>query len=1250
MDYSEYKTGELAYSKTCAAIDVYPTSWSIPNRFSENHKISVVEVSLGDGMSLDKAEMSDDVLDYFFPFDAAKVADFVLGSTSHTRRIAAQVGIDYVINISELKSEFESKVLPAQFSPPDVDKYYAGAGLRFRIDTGDIGIYEALFEYYRDRDLSQLIFFYENDYTTLLYQQYIPAVDKLLGPFRDVNQDVQVTPPDYDFIGEIAGFLTGDFDYWYKLSEEVFIQSEGGPDSDIVNDEIVAGFRYPAGKYFKIMGNGESEGPFDSAEFKFQLPDEWEIKDQVRLGTDGSFIQGNDESFPDEDKINNHDPTSQDVAVQALSIEYNQNKTQYTISITDDHIGKSWDASSCEKFIDLPSSKKLDPPEALDEIISDQIIPRVSVSEWSYLTGIDGSNNYFEAINWNELGECKPRLTENNCFHVSFGGGMGYGRASFPICETVWDGNRTASDYQLHMQSSNATIAKECMIEREVGLWTTRPTIEIQDYTWEACAPETLGGVGATPRESRFYINHTCWPTLQQWLDGCSSSGYTCNADDYPYGCWVCDPCNGVPPPIFRLLEDDLTTHVYNCLDFIDVRNPCIEGSTYSSYLGIWMEAHAGECFNVPNKYGSTQFTGPKFDNVYTFEEEIKADGATLSIYGGLSFFISRHTDDEGDFAPELAHPKVKNLGPDRYVSPMYRKIIPKTKGAGDDFEIRWELFGGTVKEIKVRKGDIVKIGTVIMIIETGSVTREVVSPVDGEVSKISVDVGDSVSRNQVLTGILEESELTFSKCKINIEEGKKHGTLAGDWEKQSGDPKEQDVNIYYRDLPEIDFNHTNLVGELSQLGYSKTKDDLDGPRAGMYVAIVPTKIEMQEAEGIKSSNLTPSQESRLNQAMDQVPLNFDDQFGAPARETGTYPTTYSDGPHWSVNGKTYPCRKRNLDPDISGYWKGESYCRNPCEEGQYVKDFYQATYGVLDEDYDIALGKVLNLIDEYKIFPNPRWPRGDGIHGNLGPFIGRPVASDYECSDDDTTTNAQQFVNCGRYHKDLMDFLMFGLDVIEKRRLGRNGQCVDNVLAPRNIVPIVNQQGGYASWTPTDEEWGVPFGRTKPLDAASIAAGDCAFDYIEMPMPEPIEDYLKEMDWGCSDILSSARLALLSGSDVWDKVNLGYSHRRGDGHTTEGIADAREKYYVFPAGCKTTSAAQDQGLGFLCGRQEADVNNDGVIDDRDEIDCNFVTGKVELTTPALRFKITKDIVSIKSYAFTIGDEGDAQEEEDKNA
>jgi pyruvate carboxylase subunit B len=60
----------------------------------------------------------------------------------------------------------------------------------------------------------------------------------------------------------------------------------------------------------------------------------------------------------------------------------------------------------------------------------------------------------------------------------------------------------------------------------------------------------------------------------------------------------------------------------------------------------------------------------------------------------------------------------------------------------------------GAVFKQLVKKGDRVRAGEAILILEAMKMEMEVASPVDGQVSEISVSVGDQVATGQVLARI----------------------------------------------------------------------------------------------------------------------------------------------------------------------------------------------------------------------------------------------------------------------------------------------------------------------------------------------------------------------------------------------------------------------------------------------------------------------------------------------------------------
>ena len=67
--------------------------------------------------------------------------------------------------------------------------------------------------------------------------------------------------------------------------------------------------------------------------------------------------------------------------------------------------------------------------------------------------------------------------------------------------------------------------------------------------------------------------------------------------------------------------------------------------------------------------------------------------------------------------------------------------------------EVKWDFFAGSITEIKVKNGDIVEAGDVVMIGEVGGTTREVVSEVGGRIT-IDITIGEELSKNQKLATV----------------------------------------------------------------------------------------------------------------------------------------------------------------------------------------------------------------------------------------------------------------------------------------------------------------------------------------------------------------------------------------------------------------------------------------------------------------------------------------------------------------
>ena len=60
----------------------------------------------------------------------------------------------------------------------------------------------------------------------------------------------------------------------------------------------------------------------------------------------------------------------------------------------------------------------------------------------------------------------------------------------------------------------------------------------------------------------------------------------------------------------------------------------------------------------------------------------------------------------------------------------------------------------GTVVDVKVKAGDAVKKGSILLILEAMKMENEIISPVDGTVAQVIATKGSSVNANDVLVTI----------------------------------------------------------------------------------------------------------------------------------------------------------------------------------------------------------------------------------------------------------------------------------------------------------------------------------------------------------------------------------------------------------------------------------------------------------------------------------------------------------------
>ncbi|MFH1491069.1 MAG: acetyl-CoA carboxylase biotin carboxyl carrier protein subunit [Pseudomonadota bacterium] len=89
----------------------------------------------------------------------------------------------------------------------------------------------------------------------------------------------------------------------------------------------------------------------------------------------------------------------------------------------------------------------------------------------------------------------------------------------------------------------------------------------------------------------------------------------------------------------------------------------------------------------------------------------------------------------------------------------LYETEIPEGfrrkefEGMPDPYEIR-AIIPGTIVEIRVKKGKMVRAGEVALVMEAMKMLNEVEAEADGRVAEISVAPGDVVGKNQLLIRI----------------------------------------------------------------------------------------------------------------------------------------------------------------------------------------------------------------------------------------------------------------------------------------------------------------------------------------------------------------------------------------------------------------------------------------------------------------------------------------------------------------
>jgi biotin carboxyl carrier protein len=80
-------------------------------------------------------------------------------------------------------------------------------------------------------------------------------------------------------------------------------------------------------------------------------------------------------------------------------------------------------------------------------------------------------------------------------------------------------------------------------------------------------------------------------------------------------------------------------------------------------------------------------------------------------------------------------------------------RLIALSKGISDPLEVR-AIIPGTIVEIKVRKGQWISDGQVLLILEAMKMYNEVEAEIDGKIEEISVSAGDRVEKGQLMIRI----------------------------------------------------------------------------------------------------------------------------------------------------------------------------------------------------------------------------------------------------------------------------------------------------------------------------------------------------------------------------------------------------------------------------------------------------------------------------------------------------------------
>jgi len=86
-----------------------------------------------------------------------------------------------------------------------------------------------------------------------------------------------------------------------------------------------------------------------------------------------------------------------------------------------------------------------------------------------------------------------------------------------------------------------------------------------------------------------------------------------------------------------------------------------------------------------------------------------------------------------------------------KYVTTYTKKFLSRKKYVADDPKKMLAVIPGIIRKILIKRGDKVKRGQSILILEAMKMKNDVSSPMDGTIKAVHISEGTMVSKNQIL-------------------------------------------------------------------------------------------------------------------------------------------------------------------------------------------------------------------------------------------------------------------------------------------------------------------------------------------------------------------------------------------------------------------------------------------------------------------------------------------------------------------